>query len=248
MTEQHFSTPQPVELAVRIASGDLDVNTVEGDESTVVIDASPKLIDTLRVELVGDRLVIEQQKRSLGGWFGRWDDPLRIRVQIPVGSRVNVATASADTRLDGDFAGLEMKSASGDVALTGRLNGDAIIKTVSGDARLPRMTGDLTGQSVSGDVTVQAVEGSVSVNSVSGDLRIGSVHQGRVNVQSVSGDVELGVAPGTSIDIDAATASGDLASEVPLSDAPDDGSGPTVVIRGNTVSGDFRVVRAGAPV
>jgi DUF4097 and DUF4098 domain-containing protein YvlB len=246
MTEQHFPTPQPVELAVRIAAGDLDVSSVEGDESTVVIDASPEQIDSLRVELVGDRLVIEQQKRSLGGWFGRWDDPLRIRVKIPVGSRVNVATASADARLDGSFSGLETKSASGDVTVTGRLDGDAVIKTVSGDARLPQVTGDLNGQSVSGDLSVQAVEGSVSVNSVSGDLRIGSVRQGQVKVQSVSGDVELGVAPGTSVDIDAASASGDLASEVPLSDAPDDGSGPTVVIRGNTVSGDFRVLRAAA--
>jgi Toastrack DUF4097 len=244
MTEQHFATPQPVELAVRIAAGDIDVNTIEGDQSTVVIDASDKQIDALRVELVGDRLVIEQRKRSLGAWIGRWDEDLRIQVALPHQSRVSIATASADVRLGGSFAGLEMKSASGDVALTGVLDGDAVIKTVSGDARLPRITGDLTGQSVSGDVIVQAVEGSVSVSSVSGDLRIGSVHQGRVNVQSVSGDVELGVAAGTSIDIDAGSASGDLTSEVPLADAPGDDSGPKVVIRGNTVSGDFRVLRA----
>jgi DUF4097 and DUF4098 domain-containing protein YvlB len=244
MTEQHFSTPDPIELAVRIAAGDIDVHTVEGDQTTITLEGSPRLVDSLQVEHVGDRLIIEQRKRSLVGWFGRGEDFLHVAVQLPHRSRVSVTTASADARLEGKFTGVEMKSASGDVVLTGELDGDAVVKTVSGDARLPRVSGDLTGQSVSGDVTVEAVEGSVSVSSVSGDLRIGSVRQGRVNVQSVSGDVELGVAAGTSIDIDAASASGDLSSEVPLSDAPTEAPGPRVVIRGNTVSGDFRVLRA----
>lgn len=244
MTEQHFSTPQPVELAVRIAAGDIDVLTVEGDESTVTLDGSPKVLDSLRVELVGNRLVIEQRKRSVLGWFERSEDRLRIAAQVPHRSRVSVATASADTRLDGNFAGVDIKSASGDVSVTDQLDGDAVVKTVSGDARLGRVTGDLTAQSVSGDITAQAVDGSVSVSSVSGDLQIGSLHQGRVNVHSVSGDVELGVAPGTSVDLDATSASGDLSSEVPLAGTPTDEPGPTVVIRGNTVSGDFRVRRA----
>jgi hypothetical protein len=244
MTEQHFSTPRPVELAVRVACGDIDVQTVEGDQSTVRLDGSPKALDSLRVELVGDRLIIEQRKRAVLGWFERWDEGLRIEAEVPHRSRVSVSTASADTRLDGNFAGLDIKSASGEVSVTEELDGDAVIKTVSGDARLGRVTGDLTGQSVSGDITARSVEGSVTVSSVSGDLRIGSVCQGRVSVQSVSGDVELGVAPGTSVDLDAASASGDLSSEVPLSGAPSGEPGPTVVIRGNTVSGDFRVLRA----
>jgi hypothetical protein len=75
-------------------------------------------------------------------------------------------------------------------------------------------------------------------------VRVDALRAGKVTVQSVSGDVELGIAPGTSIDVDAGSASGDLSSEVPLSDAPGGDAGPTVVVRGNTVSGDFRVFRA----
>jgi hypothetical protein len=63
-------------------------------------------------------------------------------------------------------------------------------------------------------------------------------------VHRVSGDVDLGVAAGTSVDVDAGSASGALNSDVPLSDAPVSDPGPVVVIRSNTVSGDFHLHHA----
>jgi Putative adhesin len=207
MVEQRFATLQPGRLEIRFPVADVDVATVDGGESTVTLEGSQKLVDATKVELVGNRLVVVPQRKTFR-FFGRFDGSLRVYARVPHHTRVELVTASGDATLDGTFAGLEATSASGDIRVTGELDGNASARTVSGDVRLPRVTGDLTIRTVSGDVVAESVGGSVSVTSVDGDVRVGSLQAGKVTVQSVSGDVELGIAPGTSIDVDAASASG----------------------------------------
>lgn len=241
---QRFSTPWPVRLEVKMPLADVEIATIDGQESTVTLEGSPKLIEATRVELVGDTLVVEQRRKAFTGLFGRFDESLHVRAQVPHHSRVELTTAAGGATLDGTFSGLASRSASGGVRMTGELDGNAIAETVSGDIHLPRVVGEVTLRTVSGDLEADSVEGSVSSKSVSGDLRVGVLREGSVSVQSVSGDVELGIAPGTSIDLDAGSASGRLSSEIPLSDTPDGDGGPLVVVRGRTVSGAFRVFRA----
>jgi hypothetical protein len=244
MVEQRFATPRPVRLEVRVALADVDVATIDGGESTVTLEGSQKLVDAMKVELVGDRLLVAPQRKGFTRVFGRFDGSLQVRARVPHHTRVQIVTASGDTTLDGTFAGLQTRSASGDIRVTGELDGKSSAQTVSGDVRLPRVSGELTVRTVSGDVAAESLDGSASVKSVSGDVHVDSLREGDVTVQSVSGHVELGIAPGTSVDVDAGSASGELSSEVPLSDTPVDYAGPTVVVRGSTVSGDFRVFRA----
>jgi DUF4097 and DUF4098 domain-containing protein YvlB len=249
MAVQSFNTPEPIRLEIAIPAGDIEVETVDGAESTIELIGTDRLVEQTEVIHNGRTISVHFKKRfGLRIEIGdlTWGSgTLRVRARVPHGSDAVLSTAAADMELNGRFAALETKSAAGDLVVNGDVAGDARIKTVSGDVRVRTIGGDLTAQSVSGDVTATSVGGDVSAKSVSGDVRIESARDGHVTVQSVSGDIEVGVAPGTNLDVDAGSVSGDLSSEVPLgSEVGAVGDGPMLVVRGKTVSGDFKVFRA----
>ncbi len=253
MSEHRFHTPLPLELHVQIPAGAIDVETVDGEESVVYVDGDQKLVEQTEVTLDGNRLIVGfRGKKPFGitiaiGSFTFGSEGLRVRATIPHGATVNLATASADASIAGRLHELGVKTASGDLRMRGEVEQDAVVKTVSGDCRLDRVGGDVRVQTVSGDVTLGWVGGSIEAKTVSGDMRVDSLRAGRADFASISGDVEFGIAPGTFLDVDAGSVSGDLSSEVPLASAPgqgDGGEGPTVVLRGRTVSGDVKVFRA----
>ena len=255
MLEHRFHTPGPIELDVSVPSGEIVVETVDGEESTVVLEGNERALDNAVVDFDGTRLSVSMRNRGPLGFtieigdisFGSGSGgKLNVRVTVPHASRAALDTASADMRLRGRFAGLETKSASGDLVVDGVVEGNAQVKTVSGDARLAHVGGSLQMQSVSGDLRVQSVGGSLTAKSVSGDVRAESLHEGEATLQSVSGDIHLGIAEGTNVDVDANSVSGDLSSDVPLGADPTGvhTGGPTLVVRGKTVSGDFKLVRA----
>jgi hypothetical protein len=249
--EHRFHTPEPVELDVQIPAGDIRIETVDGEESYVSVTGSEKLVEQTQVSLDGNKLTVGHKgKKPFGitisiGELSFGSAGLHVVARVPHHSTASLATAAADMKLRGRYASVDTKSASGDLTVTGEIERDATVKTVSGDVRVDQIGGELKVQSVSGDVTVTAVGGSIESKTVSGDVRFDSVREGTVTVQSVSGDIEVGVAPGTNLDVDAGSVSGELVSEVPLGSEPGAAAdGPMLVVRGKTVSGDFRVFRA----
>jgi putative adhesin len=254
MLEHTFQTPLPLTLEVSIPSGDIDVETTHEEETKLTIDGDERLLELVEVHHSGNRVSVSLRgKNKLGfafslGSISFGDDGLRVRARVPHGAAVRTKTASADTELEGQFGSLDLNGVSGDVRVRGDVGDDATIKTVSGDVELERVHGDVTVQTVSGDLRARSVAGSVDTKSVSGDIRLEALTAGDVRFNSVSGDIEVGIAPGSLLDVDAGSTSGDLSSEVPLgSEHPSDPeslAAPTVVLRGRTVSGDVRVFRA----
>jgi DUF4097 and DUF4098 domain-containing protein YvlB len=254
MIEQSFHTPLPLTLEVSIPSGDIDVDTVDGEEASLNVDGDERLLEHVEVRQDGNRVSVTLRDKNKVGFsfslgslvFG--NGGLRVRARVPHGAGVKVKTASADTEITGRLRTLEVNGVSGDVRLRGEISDDATVRTVSGDVELDRVDGDLSVQTVSGDARVRGIAGSVDAKSVSGDIRLEALTAGDARFSSVSGDIEIGIAAGSILDVDAGSTSGDLASEVPLATEPpsgDEAAAPTVILRGRTVSGDVRVFRAG---
>jgi Toastrack DUF4097 len=233
--ERTFTTPGPLRLELVVPSGSIEVETVEGAETHVTLDAdSEEALESARVELRelggGHEVVVGVGRRlgPLGGVFvygGRSLPDYRLRVTCPADARLVVKTAAADIAARGTFA-------------------DATVRTVSGDAAVERVGGSVDASSVSGDLTIVA-DADLTAKSVSGDVQL-EVASGAVRVTSVSGDVDVAIRRGSRLYVDANSVSGALDSELTLSAAPDEaGEGPLVDLKAKTVSGDVRVRRAG---
>ena len=160
-----------------------------------------------------------------------------------IAGEARINAASGDVQLSTVGGDARVNTASGDVQIR-VVAGEAKINTASGDAIIREVHGELSVNSASGDVLVREARSSVSVNTASGDQEIGHVIKGSVTLKSASGDLKVGIAEGSSLWVDARSRSGDVRSELPVSDLPPENGGPSVELRANTMSGDVTVSRA----
>ena len=58
MAEHRFHTPAPVDLDLEIPVGEIQVETIDGDESFVSVTGNEKLVEHTEVRLDGNRLVV----------------------------------------------------------------------------------------------------------------------------------------------------------------------------------------------
>ena len=173
---------------------------------------------------------------------------------------VEVETGSGDVQFSEVSGDAEINAASGDVQISrvggrGRINtasGDVQLSSVNGEAKINSASGDVQIReagsahevnTASGDVLVREASSSVSANSASGDQTIGSVTEGKVDVKTASGDIKVGIREGSTLWVDARSRSGEVRSELPVSDIPPEGDAPHVELRANSMSGDITVVR-----
>lgn len=253
-----FATPELPKLRIRLSSGRIEIETVDGAETVVELEAIRGDLEGVRVEQRGREIVIEERKR-LG--FPR-DADLEVRIRAPHGADAELTVASADAHLGGRLGRVEINTASGDVEV-GQAEQDARVRSASGDVRLRSVGGKVDVNTASGNIELGQVGGGISVHSASGDVRIEeagtgarihtasgdqtieSVAQGKVDLKSASGDLSVGIRRGSRLSVDARSMSGETSSEVELLGAETSTDGSLVELKAVTMSGDIRVVRAG---
>jgi hypothetical protein len=262
MRRETFDTPGPLTLDIRVPSGEIELETVDGTETIVELSASDELEQAARIELRpkrdGHELSVVIEKRA--GFF-RGREEARLRVSAPIGADVEVSTASADTEGRGEFGKLDVNTASGDVSFDkatrdvavnsasgdfaiDEIGGELVVNTASGDVDLGRLAGEGKIRSASGDIQLKEAEASLKVQTASGDVQVESVREGNVVLQTASGDIEVGIKKGSKLWIDAKSMSGETTSDLEIGDAPPDGDGPMVEVRATAMSGDITVKRA----
>lgn len=237
MRVETFETPEPPALRITVPSGSVRIDTHETSETRVEFSGPNE--EDARIEMRRNEIVVEAERKKIFGSRGDY----RVVVTAPDGAQVETQVASADFEARGRFGDVSVDSASGDVSV-GHVNGRLEVNTASGDVDVDFVGGDVRVNSASGDITVTEAEHDVRVRTASGDVDLRSVVRGRVDVQSASGDVQVGIRQGSSVYIDASSMSGDMSSELEVSDTPPESGGPSVDFRARTMSGDVTVRRA----
>jgi len=180
---------------------------------------------------------------------------------------VQVATASGDAEIDHVSGRATVNTASGDVSVES-VGGRAIIRTASADVRCGRLDGGADVKTASGDVQIDSVTDRVDVSSgsgdieigesdscklrtASGDLRVGGIREGQADLKTASGDIDIAVISGAMVVVDAESVSGDLSSEIELSNSEPDGmvggeGDREIELILRTVNGDIQVRRTRA--
>lgn len=243
------STPVRGAVKLRLRTSSANVDVVQGPAQKVSVRlqgaASGKV--TLQVS-GGDRVeaVLDHRAEHCG----------HICVTVPALSDVDVATHSGDVTIHGVGGEARLRTAGGDVHVSGARNLDT--RSVVGDVVVEDVSGEVRIETVSGDAQVKPKAGTpprVSFTSASGDLRLdGTCGPGcRVEVRTLSGDVALALSPASSFALHYLSDSGELADDfglgyhgraardVHVRARAGDGAG---VIEALTMSGDLVVSRS----
>jgi DUF4097 and DUF4098 domain-containing protein YvlB len=115
----------------------------------------------------------------------------RVEVTVPPSCDLEVRTASGDVTLSGEAAldgTVRIRTASGDLTVQGGAR-DLVVKTASGDVTIsvPRLA-SLEANTSSGDVTLTAGAGHVLIDTTSGDVHLEGL-TGDLSARTTSGDL-----------------------------------------------------------
>jgi DUF4097 and DUF4098 domain-containing protein YvlB len=222
-------------------AGDISVSAGSGDE--VSIEAVKRArgsrddlsLVTIEVDDRPGRLEIRTQYPRRSGDRVSVD----FTIQVPASAAVEVRSVSGAVRVTNVRGVVRAESVSGSVTTIGSPRVE-VARSVSGNVELDgaSQAEDLTVASVSGNVRardikaralqVSTVSGNIAVSnaacdrleakSVSGSIEYGGAlaRTGRYDVNSHSGDVRLSLAGNTGFELTAATFSGDIRSELPV--------------------------------
>jgi hypothetical protein len=186
-----YSTPTPIDLAINLQVGRIEVLAGAGADTVVTVspsnptkDADRRGAEETKVDFDGQRVTIVGPRPRIS-WIGPTES-VDVKVELPTGSRFTAEIAVGGLRTVGRLGATRIKSS------VGAVNVDS--------------TGDLWLRASHGDATVDAAEGAVEITADYGQIRVGTV-SGDAILKSSYGSILVGESGG---EIDAKLSYGDL--------------------------------------
>jgi putative adhesin len=198
----------PVTFQVRAQAGEVEVIATDKRQVSVTLSDAPA--EDIALYAFGDRVEPAfRGRRTLRRG--------KLRVELPRGSRLDVASMSGDVTAQ-RIGDVRIRTMSGDVKLAGV--GKVDLQMISGDARIEDAAGPVRLHTVSGHAVV-ATSGAapqVEFQSASGGLDWAGIcaRDCHLSAETVSGELRLNVDPKSSFELSYTSHSGELRDEVNL--------------------------------
>ncbi|HEY9294572.1 MAG TPA: DUF4097 family beta strand repeat-containing protein [Microlunatus sp.] len=214
-----FATTAPISAHLDIPAGGIRLIAADRADTTVEVlptDASKardvKAAEQITVTYSDGALQIEapSARHQILGPSGS----VEIAVQLPVGSSIEVKTASTEFRGVGTFGDVTIDAAQGAIKVD---EAQSVRATVA-----------------AGDIIVGRLNGPAELSTQKGDIQISEAVGGTVVMQSMVGNLTIGAAAGVSASLDAGVTVGRIHNS--LSNA--DGAAAALNIRATTTTGD----------
>lgn len=256
-----FTIDRPVEADVKLGLGRIDTGRADPDTAWAQVEAvdathepSVRLAAQATITLDGHRLRVHLPES--GRFFRRAE--IAVTLGLPAASSLAVKGGAVDVTVVGGVDAAAVKLGTGDVTIdeaTAALDvkaGQTDVRVgTAGDVNVTTGQGTLTADRVGnaafktgqGSVRLGRTDGSIAVKGGSVDLDVAEARAGSIVFTTGSGSASVAVAPGTTVEMDLLSASGDVRCELAMeSSAPPRGAG--VRLRLRTGSGDLRVSSA----
>ena len=193
-----FSVNKGGTLDVSINGGDIHIATWEKNEVAIKVQFEDEdAEEDLKMTQNGNTVRIVDN----GGW-GETDN--RYDISVPAKFNLEMRTGSGDLIISGKLEGTIDGQTSGGSIRMDDVTGKVDVSTSGGDIRAGRITGDGRFNTSGGDIDVQGTSGDLDVKTSGGDIRLGNVGKtlrastsgGNVTIGDVGNEAEVSTSGG----------------------------------------------------
>jgi hypothetical protein len=196
----------------------------------------------------------------INGWR-RDRDAIEAAIDVPAGTPVNIASASADIAVTGRSGDtqiattatrIDLECVDGDLRLRygnahsriASVTGSAQLSCGAGSAHFGPVDGSLDCNFGSGDLTAELVRGDLRTRAGKGSAHVAAVH-GNVDLAFGTGPISIGLPAGLPVYVDATSGVGQVRTDLPVGPTPPP-TGQPITVRARTGAGDIQLRRAAA--